>query len=155
MTKHKTWQDLLPEATAVVQEWHTRPPTNVEMYLFNQKSKESPKMKISDLYESRFLKASDLKGKEVRVIVAQVTLEAFKDDADPKPIITFQGKEKGMVLNKTNALRLSEAFGDDTEGWRGKEIMLYSEKVMFQGQETMGLRVRVPQDLVADDEIPF
>jgi hypothetical protein len=62
---------------------------------------------------------------------------------DQKPILHFEGKAKGMVLNKTNANKLAEIFGDDTDNWAGGEIILYEAMVEFQGRTVPGLRVRI------------
>ncbi len=48
-----------------------------------------------------------------------------------------------MVLNVTNSRILADAFGDDSTGWLGKKVEVYSEKVPFQGRIVDGLRVRV------------
>jgi hypothetical protein len=62
-----------------------------------------------------------------------------------KPIITFVGKDKGLVLNKTNATMIVDSYGDESDVWVGKEIELYPDKVNYQGQIVPCLRVRIPQ----------
>ena len=42
-----------------------------------------------------------------------------------KPILYFDGKEKGMVCNKTNAKTVASLYGNDVAGWIGKSIALY------------------------------
>ena len=42
-----------------------------------------------------------------------------------KPVIFFEGKEKGMVCNKTNAKTIASLHGNDVAGWIGKSIALY------------------------------
>jgi len=105
--------------------------------------------------ESKYLKATDLKGHEVSVKIAGVE-EASFDDGSKKLVLKFLGKEKGMILNQTNTKRLGAKFGYLSEDWQGKDIILYSEEVEYQGKLVQGLRVRVPQPAAApDDEIPF
>lgn len=60
-------------------------------------------------------------------------------------------------MNKTNCNALAFKFGDDTDGWIGKSVQLFSEPVYFQGKTTDGLRVRpmVPVKQELNDEIPF
>jgi hypothetical protein len=48
---------------------------------------------------------------------------------DERPILYFGGKEKGLALNKTNANTIANVFGDDTEDWRGGEIVLFETTV--------------------------
>jgi hypothetical protein len=98
-------------------------------------------MKISSAFPSKYLKADDLQGRTVTVIIKTVVMEDF-DDGE-KPILYFSGKDKGMALNKTNATTLAQAFGDDTDGWRGGEVELYAIDTEYQGKPTKGLRVRI------------
>lgn len=105
---------------------------------------------------SAWLKASDLKGHEPKVVISEVTTEAF--DNGTKLALKFSGKERGMVLNVTNTRKLVKAFGPDSDSWIGKEVILYAEDVEFQGRIVEGLRVRVPTPpppAEFDDEIPF
>jgi hypothetical protein len=47
-----------------------------------------------------------------------------------------------MVLNKTNAKKITEVYGDDTEDWVDGQISLFSTMVEFQGDTVAALRVR-------------
>lgn len=98
---------------------------------------------INDAYPSKYLKASDLKGTEPKVIIASVDVEEISK-TDRKLVMYFRGKDKGMVCNKTNAMRIGFSYGEDTDEWIGKPIVLYGEVVDFQGKPTLSLRVRVP-----------
>jgi hypothetical protein len=100
-------------------------------------------MLISQAFPSEFLKAEDLQGHEVRCIMNHVEMRDVGDDY--KPVLYFQGKEKGLVLNITNSNTLAAIYGDDTEEWRDKEIMLFVERVDFKGKKVPALRVRAPQ----------
>lgn len=100
-------------------------------------------MKISTAFPSTYLKAADLQGHNVKVTMGHVAMEDI--GGDHKPVLYFQGKEKGMVVNKTNANNISQAYGDDTDNWVGKEIVLFSTWVDFQGKSVEAIRVRPPQ----------
>jgi hypothetical protein len=39
-------------------------------------------------------------------------------------VVYFQGKQKGLVTNKTNANNIAALYGDDTDDWIGQKIML-------------------------------
>lgn len=56
---------------------------------------------ISTAFSSKYVKVADLKGKQVKAVVSHVTMETFGNDE--LPVLYFNGKEKGIVLNKTNA----------------------------------------------------
>jgi arabinogalactan endo-1,4-beta-galactosidase len=99
-------------------------------------------MKMSEEFPSKYLKAADLQGREVRVTMAHVEREKIGDDA--KPVLYFKGKDKGVVLNKTNAGTISDAYGDDTEDWFDQPLILFSVMVDFQGKVAPAIRCRVP-----------
>lgn len=99
-------------------------------------------MKASDYTSSNYVKSSDLQGKTVVVTISAVAEEVIGQDKKKKPILYFVNKNKGAVLNKTNLLALSAAFGDEMLGWPNRQVELYSETVLFQGQHVQGLRMR-------------
>jgi hypothetical protein len=97
-------------------------------------------MKIGNAFPSEYLKAADLSGKAVRVVIEDVTSE--KVGEDQKPVMHFVGKDKSLILNKTNANRIVEATGtDETDQWAGWTITLYPCKVDFKGERVDAIRV--------------
>lgn len=100
-------------------------------------------MNINDAFPSNYLKSSDLKGGTPTVTMSHVVSEQMGDDR--KLVLYFQGKEKGMVLNKTNANNIANIYGPETEGWQGKKVMLAVAWVDFQGRSVEAIRVRPPQ----------
>jgi|SRR6202030_3743486 hypothetical protein len=118
-------------------------------------------MRISSAFPSPYLKAADLQGRRVPVKISRVEMQEFSDEV--KPVVYFEGKSKGLVLNKTNANTVSAAYGDETEDWEGKETVLYETEVEYQGRRMPGIRCLVParkpqkptDEVGADDDIPF
>ena len=103
-------------------------------------------MRISSVFPSRFLKASDLPdGRDVRVVIDDVQMEMMEQQNEEKPVCYFQGKDRGLVLNVTNATTISAVLGDDTEAWRGQSIVLFSSTTSFGGRVVPCIRVRVPR----------
>lgn len=105
-------------------------------------------MKMKELYPSKYLKADDVEeqGGDVLVTIKGIRLEEMQDDEgakEDKPVLYFNNIQKGMVLNKTNAGRISAVYGDESDGWRGKSITLYTEEVTAFGKTTNAIRVRV------------
>ena len=100
-------------------------------------------MDISTLYPSRYLSAGDLQGGPVRVTIEAVSQETVGQGADAKmkPILRFAGKQKLLVLNKTNALSIAAQHGNDTIAWIGKQIVLKPTTVPFQGRLVPAVRV--------------
>lgn len=101
-------------------------------------------MKGADIFPSNYIKADDLKGRDIPVTISHAAIEKLGNDQ--KLILYFQGKDKGMVCNKTNFGRIAYLYGDETDDWAGKEIVLTSEFVEFQGKTVKGLRIRPPNN---------
>lgn len=97
---------------------------------------------VNDAFPSKYLKASDLKGRKVPVQISHVTTEKVGDDT--KPVLYFVGKEKGLVLNKTNAMTIAATYGGEFDGWGDKPIVLYPGKATFNNQVVDSLKVEVP-----------
>lgn len=99
-------------------------------------------MKVSEEFPSQYIKASDLGGREIRVTMANVERE--KIGTDNKLVLYFKGKQKGLVLNKTNAGTIGDAYGDDTDDWFEQPLILFSVKTDYQGKVVDATRCRVP-----------
>ena len=125
-------------------------------------------MRISSAFPSKYLKAADLNDKKPIVTISHVEMEDVGqgENKEMKPVIYFEGKEKGIVLNKTNSDVLATMYGDDTDEWKGEKVQLYEATVDFQGKRTAAIRMKIPTkaDLkpekapaaaTADDEVPF
>lgn len=100
-------------------------------------------MRVSQAFPSNYIKAADLQDRSVRVTISGYKMEAIGEDQ--KPVLYFKGKEKGLVMNKTNANNIAAEYGDDMDMWQGKEIVLFSAWVDFQGKSVEAIRVRKPQ----------
>lgn len=101
-------------------------------------------MKASDVFPGKYLKAVDLGTSTPVVVIAKVVMEKITDD-ETKPVVYFVGKEKGVVLNKTNFNTIEEITGEpDTDHWKGSRIMLITAKVEFQGKRVLGIRIEPP-----------
>lgn len=106
-------------------------------------------MKRNEVFPSKWLKAEDVEenGGECPVVIKTVKFETLKDNDgndEEKPVLYFQHVDKGLVLNKTNGDRLFDEW-DDTDLWRGKSIILYTEKVTAFGKTAPAIRVRIPK----------
>lgn len=97
---------------------------------------------INDEFPSKYLKAADLQGHAVKVKIRDVASETIGNDR--KLVMYFQNRDKGMVLNKTNARTIGDIYGDDTDDWRDHVVEVFAMKVEFNGRMVDGLRVRVP-----------
>lgn len=124
---------------------------------------------INDAFPSKYIKASDLKGRALAVTIEHVTEEKIGNDS--KAVVYFQHKEKGLVLNKTNATRIAELVGSGMfSDWHGAQIAIFPTTTDYQGKTVDCIRIRaVPpnqrpaaapkpephDDPITDDEVPF
>jgi len=98
---------------------------------------------IDTLFPSRWLKASDLQGREPAVTIKEVKYEPVGQAKEMKAVVYFQNVRKGLVLNKTNANRITQIAGSGiTEEWVGVQIKLFSTSVEYQGEPTEAIRIR-------------
>ena len=127
-------------------------------------------MKVSEEFSGNYLKAADLAGKSATGTIARVVKEILRDPAtheeSNKWVVYFEGKQRGLVLNKTNAETLAHLLGDDSAAWIGKRIRLVSARVEMAGKMVDAIRLQaadaaappvpaVPELPDDDDEIPF
>lgn len=116
---------------------------------------------FEDVYPSKseHLKASDLKaGMEFKVSIDEVLIQEFEDEEGAKTtklVLKLVGKDKSLVLNKTNASVIASAFGNDYTTWPGKEIYIYSTTTQFGSQTVPCIRVRPALAQAPVDDIPF
>ena len=130
---------------------------------------------IHDAFPSNYLKASDLKGLQPVVTIDRVEFEPVGRSREMKPVLYFAGKDKGMVLNKTNANKIAELCGSpETEQWRSCRVRLFVTHVEYQGETMEGIRIKAAPALaqpvaapppppppveesagLTDDDIPF
>jgi hypothetical protein len=97
-------------------------------------------MRVSDVFPSNYLKAGDLQGRTLRVTMDRVEVEQIGQDR--KPVLYFVGKQKGVVLNKTNAGNIAMMFGEDMDEWGGSDVELFPTMVDYQGRSVEAIRIR-------------
>jgi hypothetical protein len=92
-----------------------------------------------------FIFAFDLNGKDVTVTIARVIggeLTGPGGRKTKKPIMYFEGKEKGLALNSTNAKTIAAMYGNYVEKWVGQKITLYPTTTQMGGETMECIRVR-------------
>jgi hypothetical protein len=100
-------------------------------------------MHYKKAFPSNYLKAADV-AEPATFTVKAVTMAKMRDGGE-KLVVELAECKQRLVVNITNANRLGEAYGDDTTGWVGKKIVLYSERVPFGADLVDGIRVRIPE----------
>lgn len=117
-------------------------------------------MNVNDIYssETKWLKASDLQGRKHKVVIDSLEMADFEEKGVKKRKVglNLRGKQKGVLLNKTNARAIAAQYGDNMDVWVGKEINIYPTKTDFGGEMVDCIRVEMPiPEAAPDDEIPF
>ena len=127
-------------------------------------------MNINSAFPSKYIKAGDLNGSAVVVTVHDVKMEQVGRDQDSKPVVYFEGKTKGLVLNRINSKKIADIAGSsDTEDWPGTQIAIFPTTTDFGGEEVECIRVKAAKAAakpkpatepvavaeVGADEIPF
>lgn len=104
--------------------------------------------RISDLFPSKYLRAADLQKPGIRlpvnVRIARVTQEELGGDdraKEIKPVVYFHGKEKGLVVNRTNGDELAVLLGEETDDWPGRVVGLTVQRVRMRNDMVWGLRI--------------
>jgi hypothetical protein len=135
-------------------------------------------MRVSDAFPSKHLKADDLRGATIRVTIEKYALEEIGQEKSRKVVLYFRNKEKGLVLNKTNATNIETMHGPNIDEWVGCEIELFPSMTDYQGKSVDCVRCkpvrpqrpqqtaenivrqhqaseRTPPPAPLDDDVPF
>jgi hypothetical protein len=128
---------------------------------------------INESFPSHYLKASDLGTGSPVVTIARVEHEPVGREREMKAVLYFEGKEKGVVLNKTNARKITELVGSpETDEWAGFKIRIFATTTEFGGETVECIRVKAagpanghkpapkaepvaPKTELDDSDIPF
>lgn len=84
----------------------------------------------------------------MRVVISAVDVEDVKDSdtnkSEKKLVCHFMGKDKAMILNRTNCEAIEQITGtEDYASWVGTAVVLYVDPtIKFGGKTVGGLRIR-------------
>lgn len=109
-------------------------------------------MKISSAIDTH-LKPSELPaGYLVRLTIASCEQEVVA--GQDRPVLRFASRNRGLVLNQHLAVALTEAFGEDTDAWVGREIDLWAEDVPARAPHEIIIKFRIRPVEPRHDEWP-
>lgn len=98
------------------------------------------------MYDSNYLYAFDLKGRDVTVTIRDVRAVKVKNSEkeEKKPIVYFKESKdaRGLVLCKTNGKSIAQMYGNDTDAWIGKRVTLFAAMVDAFGKTVEAIRIR-------------
>lgn len=115
-------------------------------------------MKIGKFKNSKWLtKAAveDMTFDQRQTKVEKIVEEQVGDNGDIKPVIYFEGIEKGWPANMTALESLSEITGsDDTDDFVDTAVEIFVDpSVRYAGKRVGGIKLRKQEEL--NDAIPF
>ena len=104
-------------------------------------------MHYKSFFDREYLFAFDLQGKEVTLTIERVTageLTSTGGRKTKKPLCFFkEGREKKpLALNSTNCKTIAKLYGNDTDNWPGKRIIIYPTVTQMAGEDVDCIRVR-------------
>jgi hypothetical protein len=102
----------------------------------------------AEAFPSAFYSAADIK-EPILLTIDHVRVERLGEgrDAKDKYVAFFtEPNSKGLVISPTkwDAIALI-ARNDDSDTWPGVQIVLYVEKVLFNGKLVDGIKIRAPR----------
>ncbi len=101
---------------------------------------------INGQFPSKYLKATDFDESGTVMTILTVRREAIKNREgkdELKPILYFRNEDKGLVLNKTNANKLTKLFkSSDTDDWTDQPVCLYRTEVQFGADTVDAIRMK-------------
>ena len=101
---------------------------------------------FDSIYGTKYFGVSDLRGQQLHRKIGKVEIAELKENdgsTKRKFVIFFEGEDKALPLNRTNARQLALALGKDASKWVGATVELYSEMTSL-GKEGVRLRVLRP-----------
>lgn len=103
-------------------------------------------MDTTEFFASKWLRGDDLRGRQYRGTIKDVTVEDVRDKdggTTRKVAVHFAGVPKPLLLNRTNYETLVAICGSrDSEAWLGKSIVILPERIVAFGQHTIAVRLR-------------
>jgi hypothetical protein len=107
---------------------------------------------VAEMWPSKYLKADDMQGKTYELVIERVAFEmmrsSFTNQDEKKCVVYFQNAHKGLVLNKTQALAITEIAGSDVfADWVGKRVRLSPGRAK-NGKGTVVVGAPAKKDMV-------
>jgi hypothetical protein len=103
-------------------------------------------MDATKFQTSKYLKPSDLTHTRTTVKVNTVTAEEIGTPVEEKLVLQYTSPAlKPHVVNATNLKFLINAFGADTDVWRGQVIVLFKTTTLFKGETRKTIVMELPR----------
>ena len=108
--------------------------------------------------KSKHLRVADIT-QPLRLLIEKVVPEELKNSdgvTETKLVMHFRGADQDLPLNETNRLWCEEHFSDSPSEAVGKQLELYIDKTVNNPNGGRGgIRLRIPQKPLEEEEMPF
>lgn len=109
-------------------------------------------MHASQLIQSKWMIAAEFGVKNIprepMVTIASVGMEDAEGEANPWPIIRWrEAWAKPYKVNATARKALVAMFGDETDNWVGKRVVLFAMRGHYFGEEGVAVRIKGSPDI--------
>jgi hypothetical protein len=97
-----------------------------------------------DFYQTPLMSAKNLPKAGITGTVETINPEQQKGkdgQGGTKLVIEINGGDVRIALNKTNAVIMAKAYGEDFQQWVGKKIKITTHKTSYMGAATDGLLI--------------
>ncbi|KKM26806.1 hypothetical protein LCGC14_1581040 [marine sediment metagenome] len=100
----------------------------------------------NERFPKTYLSTPDFEQPRVLTIARCVEMEVGTDEStDKKPVLFFEGIERGWPLNATNWGTIAQLTGRDNDNlWKGYQIEIFKTQTQFSGKMVDCARVRAP-----------
>jgi len=100
---------------------------------------------VRSMFEKEFLYHYNLDGRDVAVTIRKViqgAVQGTDGKKQKKPVVYFEGSDKGLALNITNVRAIGGMYGFKAEDWAGKRVTLFPTTTQFGPKTVECIRVR-------------
>lgn len=108
-------------------------------------------MNIHEAFPSRFIKAVQVKA-PMDLTIKCVTMEEVGDDR--KPVLYFEGRSSGLVMNKTQGKAVAALHGEEMDAWSGEMIRIGPGMTFYAGKQVATVVISAAPEIAKDPPAP-
>ena len=114
-------------------------------------------MNITDMIQSAFWRGSDFEnGEEERVTIKDIYEQLLGQEQERKWCMSFHESTKQLTLGKRNLERAAKLYGNDTDNWLNKPVILCGEGTQTpSGQAAIGVRISLKRPALEETGRPL
>ena len=101
-------------------------------------------MDMNSAFPSKYLRACDVAAAPIKGRIESVYMDKVGDGEKPILMFMANGEEQKVVLNRINTDILIQAYGSESENWRGQLVKAYKDRTQFQGKMVDCIRLKTP-----------